>query len=360
MPRVPIQQFLRLAEGHPVFDVRSPGEYAHAHIPGAHTLPLFTDEERAIIGTAYTQRSQQEAIKHGLDFFGPRMRSMVEAVEEKAGVGPRVAGGKSPDAPMDKPIRKPIVLVHCWRGGMRSGAVSWLLELYGFEVYTLDGGYKAYRAWVLQTVAESRPYRVLGGYTGSGKTAVLHALKSRGEKVLDLEGIAVHRGSAFGEWKGRPQPGQEQFENNLAHALLSLDSTDLDGPIWVEDESQRIGLVNLPGAFWQRLHAAPGYFIDVPFEERLSYLVQEYGPLHQEQLVNAILRIEKRLGPLETKTAIAALIEGDVRGCFSILLKYYDKHYSKALKAKPGAPSSFHNIPLPTVDATAAADALLR
>lgn len=344
MRRVFVQEALQLAVSYPVFDVRSPGEYAHAQIPGAHALPLFTDAERATIGTAYKQGSQGEAIKHGLDFFGPRMRSMVERVEDvvKSEIG-----------------RKPSVLVHCWRGGMRSGAVAWLLDLYGFDVYTLEGGYKAYRNWVLQTIAETRPYRILGGYTGAGKTAVLHALEARGEKVLDLEGIAVHRGSAFGEWRGKPQPGQEQFENNLAYALSTLDSANNDKCIWVEDESQRIGLVNLPGGLWSQLHATPVYFLDVPFEERLSYLVQEYGPLHQEQLVNAILRIQKRLGPLETKTAVAALIEGDVRSSFSILLRYYDKHYTKALKAKPGTDSSLRTISLTSVDAEAAADALL-
>ncbi len=343
MPRISVPEFLHLANRAPVFDVRSPGEYAHAHIPGARSLPLFTDSERAIIGTAYKQRSREEAIKHGLDFFGPRMRTMVEQVEAIV---------------KREPGEKRNVLVHCWRGGMRSGAVSWLLELYGFEVSTLDGGYKAYRAAVLQSLAADRPYRVIGGYTGSGKTAVLHALEKRGKKILDLEGLAVHRGSAFGAWKGKPQPGQEQFENNLADALTSLDSAG-GGPVWVEDESQRIGLVNLPGPFWDRLKTAPIHIFDIPFPDRLSYLVQEYGPLHQEQLVNAILRIQKRLGPLETKTAVAALIEGDVRGCFSILLKYYDKQYAKA-QATRGAPEdlvSHHS--LDCVDAEKAANSLV-
>lgn len=346
---ISVPEFLRLAADHPVFDVRSPGEYAHAHIPGARPLPLFTDDERAIIGTAYKQRSREEAIKHGLDFFGPRMRNMVEAVESLVG------SVKAPQAETRCPV-----LVHCWRGGMRSGAVSWLLGLYGFEVYTLDGGYKAYRNWALQTAGKERPYRVIGGYTGSGKTAVLHTLQTRGEKVLDLEGIAVHRGSAFGEWKGKPQPGQEQFENNLATALARLDSYKPGAPIWVEDESQRIGLVNLPGPFWERLREARLYFLDIPFEERLTCIADEYGSLHQEQLVNAILRIQKRLGPLETKTAVALLIEGDVRGCFSILLKYYDKHYAKGLNNRPGPGSTPHNFFLPHVDAVAAAGALLQ
>lgn len=287
---------------------------------------------------------------------------MVEAVEGAVGGGRWESGDKQVDVDKgltsETAIRNP-VLLHCWRGGMRSGAVAWLLDLYGFDVHVLEGGYKAYRAWVLQTVGRERPYRVIGGYTGSGKTGALHALAARGQAILDLEGLAVHRGSAFGEWKGRPQPGQEQFENALAAALFALDRRAVKGPIWVEDESQRIGLVNLPGAFWSRLRAAPLHFLDIPFDERLSYIVQEYGGLAQEQLVNAILRIQKRLGPLETKTAVAALIEGDVRGCFAILLKYYDKHYGKALRGREGLEAIMRTYALPRVDAGEAASALL-
>lgn len=126
--RIDIEQFLSLASLHPVLDVRSPGEYKHAHIPGAHSFPLFTDEERKIVGTTYKQKSREEAIKIGLDFFGPTLKQRVLDAEQ-------IANGTK------------ILLVHCWRGGMRSAAISWLLDLYGFKIYTLAGGYKAYRNW---------------------------------------------------------------------------------------------------------------------------------------------------------------------------------------------------------------------
>src|SRR5690348_9334071 len=123
--KLSITEFLKLSHQHPVLDVRSPGEYSHAHIPGAYSLPLFTDEERKVVGTTYKQQSREAAIKVGLDYFGPKMRSMVEEVEKLC----EKRGGKT-------------VLVHCWRGGMRSAGVAWLLDLYGFKVYTLVGGYK--------------------------------------------------------------------------------------------------------------------------------------------------------------------------------------------------------------------------
>jgi tRNA 2-selenouridine synthase len=156
--RIDIEQFLSLALLHPVLDVRSPGEYNHAHIPGAHSFPLFTDEERKIVGTTYKQNSREEAIKIGLDFFGPTLKQRVIEAE-------RITKGNK------------ILLVHCWRGGMRSAAISWLLDLYGFKIYTLVGGYKAYRNWVLEQFKKNYPFRLIGGYTGSGKTELLVALK---------------------------------------------------------------------------------------------------------------------------------------------------------------------------------------
>ncbi|MEI2739338.1 MAG: tRNA 2-selenouridine(34) synthase MnmH [Chitinophagaceae bacterium] len=198
--KIHIEQFLELAKQHPVLDVRSPGEYKHAHIPGAHSLPLFTDEERKVVGTAYKQESREQAIKLGLDFFGLKMRKMVEEVEQL-----------SPDSKT--------VLVHCWRGGMRSAGIAWLLDLYGFKVYTLIGGYKKFRNYVLDTFKLPFQLNILGGYTGSGKTELLKALREKGEKVIDLEGIANHKGSAFGNIGMPAQPGQEMFENILATEL---------------------------------------------------------------------------------------------------------------------------------------------
>ncbi len=308
---IPIEQFLQLAQQHPVLDVRSSGEYAHAHIPGAHSLPLFTDEERKDIGTSYKQQSREMAVKMGLDAFGPKMRKMVEETELL------LKGGHT-------------VLVHCWRGGMRSSAVAWLLDFYGFHVYLLEGGYKAYRQWAISHWQDGGAYRILSGYTGAGKTEILAAMQALGEPVIDLEGIAVHKGSAFGGLDRNPQPSQEMFENLLAMRIAALREAHDEKPIWIEDESQRIGDLNIPHELFRRWAQddVQTLIIELSFEERLERITAEYGRLSTEGLIYAIVRIKKRLGPLETKTAIAHLVEGDIKACFRILLRYYDKHYS--------------------------------
>ncbi|MGB3547800.1 MAG: rhodanese-like domain-containing protein, partial [Saprospiraceae bacterium] len=170
-----------------LLDVRSPGEYAEGHIVGARSLPLFSDEERAEVGTAYKQEGPAPAFLLGLERSGPKLRAYVERALELA------------------PGRR--VTVHCWRGGQRSASMGWLLERAGFDVAILPGGYKAYRtearAWL-----GSFPHhlRLLCGPTGSGKTAVLHALRAQGAAILDLEGMARHRGSSFGAIGQEPQP----------------------------------------------------------------------------------------------------------------------------------------------------------
>ena len=206
-----IDSFLEKAQNHPVFDVRSPGEYSHAHIPGAVSLPLFSDEERKVIGTAYKQQNRETAIKIGLDYFGPKMRKMVETVEQHT-------ESLSENRSNFTPAPKPVVLVHCWRGGMRSGAVAWLLDLYGFEVYLLQGGYKAFRNKALDTFRKDYALKIIGGYTGSAKTHILQKLSEKGYQVVDLELLASHRGSALGGISLPPQPSQEMFENLLATA----------------------------------------------------------------------------------------------------------------------------------------------
>lgn len=330
-----IEAFLARRLAVPVFDVRSPGEYHHAHIPGAYALPLFTDDERKAVGTAYKQESREQAIKIGLDYFGPKMRSMVEEVEA---VLAKLAESKGA-------LESKEVLVHCWRGGMRSGGVAWLLDLYGFRVYTLKGGYKVFRQWVLTQLALPYTMKVLGGYTGSGKTDLLLRLSRLGEAVVDLEGLAHHRGSAFGHLGQAAQPSQEQFENELALQLYALKGQSF----WVEDESMRIGNILLPQRFEQQLRQSPVYFLDIDFEKRLDYLLPAYGGFDKEKLIGAVLRIQKRLGGLETKQAVNYIVENDIRSAFAILLKYYDKWYAKSLHSR-AATVEITNLPLPAVD----------
>ena len=367
--KIDIEKFLELAKQYPVIDVRSPGEYNHAHIPGAHSLPLFTDEERKVVGTAYKQESREQAIKLGLDFFGPKMRKMVEDVElivrsQGSGVNPE------PEQPRLTTNDSRLILVYCWRGGMRSGAVSWLLDLYGFKVYTLVGGYKKFRNYVLDTFRLPFNLRILGGYTGSGKTELLKTLKEKGETVVDLEGIAGHKGSAFGNIGLPPQPGQEMFENLLSCELWDVGcqtnsqtpTTDTRQPtpaIWLEDESQRIGQVNIPHEIWKNMRQSPVFFLDIPFDERLKHIVQEYGQLDREKVTDAITRISQKLGHLNVKTAILLLNEGKIAESFDILLKYYDKHYFKSLHNREGINSLLQTVECKSV-ITENADQLIR
>ncbi|MBC7950170.1 MAG: tRNA 2-selenouridine(34) synthase MnmH [Chitinophagaceae bacterium] len=336
-----IESFLELAQQHPVLDVRSPGEYKHAQIPGAFNLPLFTDEERKVVGTTYKQQSREAAIKIGLEFFGPKMRTMIETVESIAGTGRQI-------------------LVHCWRGGMRSAGVAWLLDLYGFKVHTLIGGYKNYRNWIHESFSFHLPLRILGGYTGSGKTYVLDELEKSGEIVINLERMANHKGSAFGDIGMPDQPTQEMFENLLGHEMRRLFDAGDFTPIWIEDESQRIGHINLPNALWNTMRQSPVLFIDIPFEERLKHIINEYGNLDQEKMSKGITRIQKRLGPAETKTALQTLSDGDIESCFRILLKYYDKHYNKALNNREELQALLTKVECGMVDAKANAGIVSR
>jgi tRNA 2-selenouridine synthase len=341
--RISITEFVSMMEQYPILDVRSPSEYAQAHMINAHSLPLFTDEERKVVGTAYKQQGKQTAIKLGLNYFGVKMASMVTEVEAIIAA--------SPD-PNNK-----VVLVHCWRGGMRSAGVAWLLDLYGYTVYTLAGGYKAYRNWVLAQFIIEYQFKVIGGYTGSGKTETLHALQASNEPIIDLEGIAHHKGSTFGNLGQPVQPSQEQFENLLAQSLYKI--TASHAYVWIEDESRRIGLVNIHAQLFEQMRKSKLYFLDISFAERLQFILKGYGKFEKDKLMSAILRIKKRLGGLETKTAINFLIEDDVESSFKVLLTYYDKLYLKGAYNRENAETLIHKIEVATVDPSLNAAALL-
>jgi tRNA 2-selenouridine synthase len=299
-----------------IIDVRSPAEFEHAHIPHALNIPLFDNEQRALIGTTYKKQSREAAIKAGLPLFGTKMLPMIETVEAWI-----------KDRQKENDVTKPTIYVHCWRGGMRSAAVAWLLDLYGYKVIQLTGGYKAYRNWVLAQFTIAYSLKVLGGYTGSGKTEILHALQEKNYSVIDLEGLAHHKGSAYGAIGQLPQPSQEMFENILAEKLLEVNKKQKS--IWIEDESQRIGTVLIPTPLFHLMRNSTCYFMTIPFEQRLNFIVEGYGSFDQKSLIEATMRIQKRLGGLETKTAVDFITAGALKEAFSILLKYYDKWYEK-------------------------------
>jgi tRNA 2-selenouridine synthase len=234
-----------------------------------------------------------------------------------------------------------------------------LLDLYGFKVNTLVGGYKKFRSYVLDTFKLPFQFNILGGYTGSGKTELLKTLNEKGEAIIDLEGLANHKGSAFGNIGMPEQPGQEMFENLLScelrqqWAVCSQQSAKTPTTncelqtancVWLEDESQRIGQVNIPHELWKNMRQSPVYFLDIPFEERLKHIVQEYGQLDTEKVADAIGRISQKLGHLNAKTAILLLKEGKITESFDILLKYYDKHYFKSLHNREGINALLHTV----------------
>lgn len=329
-------EFLELSKLYPVLDVRSPGEYAAGHIPDAHSLPLFTDEERAIVGTAYKQASREAAVNKGLQIFGPKMKQLADGAKKINNNGTTF-------------------LVHCWRGGLRSGTVAWLLELYGYKVYLLRGGYKAFRSDALETFGKDRKVFILGGKTGSGKTMILKELANCGEQVVDLEGLAHHKGSSFGSLGEKPQPTQEMFENEL---FMSLIKTDVNRSVWIEDESNMIGTKVIPKAFFSKMRSSPVYFLDIPFEERLNYLVSEYGKFGIEELKEAINRITRKLGGQHAKTALDAIDSGDLKTAFGICLAYYDKTYDYGKNKR--MPETIVNCAFQELDAKKIAEEIIR
>jgi tRNA 2-selenouridine synthase len=280
-----------------LLDVRSPGEYRRGHIPGAISFPLFNDEERAKVGTLYKQTGKDAAVLEGLRIVGPKMAGFVE------------------DAARLSPNRK--VKLHCWRGGMRSSSVAWLLQQAGFETQVIKGGYKAYRTEVQQFLCKPFPFKVITGPTGSRKTKILHALRDAGEQVIDLEGLANHKGSAFGSLGMESQPSIEHFENLLHQQLLEM---DFNRTIWIEDESRKIGTIVLLEAFWKRIKSVPVVLVKLSVEERVKFLVEEYGAFSKEELRSSVQKIAKRLGGQNLNAALEALEAGNLSAVAAISL----------------------------------------
>lgn len=304
---IQIEKFLELSNKTPIIDVRSPGEYEQAHIPGALNLPLFSNEERALVGTIYKQKGKVKAVTAGLEIVGPKLVAFTKFALS---------------------LHSEDILIHCWRGGMRSASMAWLLETVGIKCNILTGGYKSYRTYVREQL--EKPYNIvlLGGFTGSGKTDLLQLLSKAGRQVIDLEGIAHHKGSAFGAIGQSAQPTTEMFENILHHELSNLDPAL---PTWVEDESHNIGKDFIPEPFWLQMRQSPLVVIDATFEQRLDRLVRDYGNYPAQNLMASIQKIEKRLGYDKCKLALEACENNDLKTAAEICLIYYDKAYSNQL-----------------------------
>lgn len=299
-----VADFLKKRTNCPVFDVRSPAEYTHAHIPESINLPLFSDEERAIVGTIYKQKGREDAIKAGLEIIGPHITRLVDLVK-------------------DSTDQKEIIC-YCWRGGMRSKSVAMLLDFAGYKVNLLTGGYKAFKAFIRSESTKPRLFILLGGKTGSGKTEILSHLKNCGEQIIDLEGIAHHKGSGFGSLGQQKQPSQEQF---IIDALLPLIYFSTEKPVWIEQEGRRLGEVNIPEELWNHMEQAPILLIDLPLHYRAQRLMQEYGQFNQTELLNCVQLLEKRLGGADTKRISEAIKNNDQQTALTLLIKHYDSSY---------------------------------
>ncbi len=309
-----------------LLDVRSPAEYTQGHIPGAKSFPLFTDEERAKVGICYKQEGRDRAVELGFAIVGPKCADLIAQAKTNA---------------PDRNLR-----LYCWRGGMRSGAVAWVLEMAGFNVSLLSGGYKAFRRWGRSQFQIPRKVILLGGMTGTGKTEILKALADLKEQILDLEALANHRGSSYGALGLPPQPTNEQFWNLIA---IELAKFSLYKPLWIEAESKRIGLCRVPEEIFDKMRQAPVIQISRSRTERLALLVQSYGNANSEELVSATERIRKHLGGLKTQEAVDFIQQGKLTEASDLILEYYDKAYSYDLKRRE---SEIYTVNLTGLSAT--------
>jgi tRNA 2-selenouridine synthase len=253
---VPMQA-AALADCDTIIDVRSPAEFAEDHVPGAISCPVLSNEERAEVGTLYKQVSPFQAKKLGAALVAKNIARHLEQVFA--------------EKPKDwRP------LVYCWRGGKRSGAMAHVLREVGWDAKSIEGGYKAYRRHVVDSIAALSPtftFRVIHGVTGSGKSRFLRALGDAGAQVLDLEDLAAHRGSVLGNLPERPQPSQKMFESLLLKNLLSLDP---EKEVFVEGESRKIGQLQVPAALIERMRASECLLLETPLDLRVELLMDEY------------------------------------------------------------------------------------
>lgn len=305
-------EFIKQSHNKLIIDVRSPLEYLKGHIPDAVNIPLFSDKERKDVGTIYKKTGKKEAVLKGLLYVQPKLNSFVRQIY---------------DLICDDQNQQ--VFVYCHRGGMRSQSFSWLLHTSGFNVQRLDSGYKSFRRLVLETFERKIHFVILGGKTGCGKTDILKELEKKGEQVLDLEKIACHKGSAFGDLGQDIQPSPQQFENNLFKNIFDF---DFNKPVWIENESPGIGGLFIPVGIRKNMKNAPLINIDLPVKERIKRITKEYGNFESCLLEERINKIKRKLGSDNLKRAIFHLYNDQLEETIKILLSYYDKGYSHYMK----------------------------
>ncbi|AGF78869.1 tRNA 2-selenouridine synthase [Desulfocapsa sulfexigens DSM 10523] len=301
-------------------DVRSPVEFSQGHIPGAVNIPLFTDDERARIGTIYKQVDQEQALALGEEIARPKVEQIITLIEEML--------------PAD-------IVIYCWRGGKRSSEVCRLVNEAGVAVKRLHGGYRAYRRGIRSCIEQPRKLCILGGKTGSGKTAILQGLQAQGIQVIDLEALAHHKGSVFGHINEGAQPTTEQFENDFHQELQRLDPENV---LLLENESYVIGSVHLPPPLLLQMRAAPLLIIEVPVEARIDRLVQEYSTTDRQELTEACQRIAQKLTRPRFLEIIDCIERDDLRTACEHLLVYYDYYYNRGIEKRKNQEISFLSL----------------
>jgi tRNA 2-selenouridine synthase len=312
MKKIFVEDFLEKAEKYTIIDVRTPLEFSKGHIPGAFNIPLFSNEERAIVGTKYKQESRDTALQEALNFVAVKVNIYLEQLHKI-------------------PCENKEILVHCWRGGLRSAGMAKLFQANGYKVHVLNGGYKSYRNYIRQSFENKAGLTIIGGMTGSGKTEILREIGKLGEQILDLEKIAHHKGSAFGALGQEEQPTNEQFENNIFENWKKLDQSKR---IWLEDESQLIGKVRIPDTLFKQMRTTKVIKLELDKKKRVERLMKEYTGFDSKPLIDSITNISRRLGGLDTRKAIEAVEKGDFRTAIDIVLSYYDKTYTYGLEKR--------------------------
>ncbi|NTZ10750.1 tRNA 2-selenouridine(34) synthase MnmH [Burkholderia metallica] len=313
----------RAGEFDEIIDVRTPLEFAEDHIPGALNAPVLSNEERVLVGTMYRQVSPYEATRVGAAIVARNIARHLDTTFA------------------DRP-RNWRPLIYCWRGGKRSGSMTTWFNLIGWKARQLDGGYKAYRRSVCATL-DSLPtrfhYVALVGHTGCGKTRLLNALRDVGAQTLDLEALACHRGSLLGALPGKPQPTQKGFDSGLVETLGRFDP---EWPVFVESESRRIGLVQLPIALIEAFHAGPWVQVEAAHDERIAFLLDDYAHLFDEPdafkaQLHRLIGLHSREEVTRWKGLIDACARADL---FTELIdKHYDPAYARTYRATYNKPN---------------------
>ena len=292
-------------------DVRCPREFSKGHFTGAINIPIFSDDEYEKLGTTYRIKGQEEAVKLGESYAKKSTPDILNQFSS---------------------LNNQNLIIYCARGGMRSKGMEMILDDSPSSIYRIDKGYKSIRKYSLNAFNKKRTVIIIAGSTGTGKTDILKNMKTKGYNIIDLEGLASHRGSAFGDLGLKKQPTQQQFENNLS---IDWKNIDEEYPVFIESESRRIGKLVIPEGLWNQMES--GYYlkINMNIDRRVDNLINEYGHHDINKLQDRVERISKKLGATETKDAINLLSDSNLFDfCKLLLNKYYDKMYGKAYEMR--------------------------